>query len=272
MAEKSPYNRKVEKMKILALGDIVSPMAVEGLKTKLWDYRKNEKIDFVVANGENASRGNGLEADAAQVLLDYGVDVITGGNHIWQKNSLRQFLESSKNIVRPMNFSGECAGNGYTIADCNGYRVLVMNVSGTVFMESLDCPFRSVEKCLESQNGKYDISLLDIHAEATGEKYALARYFDGRISGIFGTHTHVQTADEQILPNGTAYITDLGMCGPKNSILGVKSEIIIEKMRTKMPVRFEFADGDIEYNGVIVEFDTWGNREIKAKTIKRVRF
>lgn len=272
MAEKSPYNRKVEKMKILALGDIVSPMAVEGLKTKLWDYRKNEKIDFVVANGENASKGNGLEADAAQALLDYGVDVITGGNHIWQKNSLRQFLESSKNIVRPMNFSGECAGNGYTIADCNGYRVLVMNVSGTVFMESLDCPFRSVEKCLESQTGKYDVSLLDIHAEATGEKYALARYFDGRISGIFGTHTHVQTADEQILPNGTAYITDLGMCGPKNSILGVKSEIIIEKMRTKMPVRFEFADGDIEYNGVIFEFDTWGNQEIKAKTIKRVRF
>ncbi len=259
-------------MRILALGDIVSPMAVDGLKTKLWDYRKNEKIDFVVANGENASRGNGLEADAAQMLLDYGVDVITGGNHIWQKNSLRPFLDSSPNIVRPMNFPGECAGNGYTIADCNGYRVLVMNVSGTVYMESLECPFRAVEKCLESQKGKYDISLLDIHAEATGEKYALARYFDGKISGIFGTHTHVQTADEQILPKGTAYITDLGMCGPKNSILGVKSEIIIEKMRTKMPARFEFADGDVEYNGVIIEFDTSGNQEIKAKTIKRVRF
>lgn len=267
-----PYSRKVEKMKILALGDIVSPGAVEGLKTRLWDYRKREKIDFVVANGENASRGNGLEADAAQDLLDYGVDVITGGNHIWQKNSLRPLLESSKNIVRPMNFPGECAGNGYTIADCNGYRILVMNASGTVYMESLDCPFRSVEKCIESQKGKYDISLLDIHAEATGEKYALARYFDGKIQGIFGTHTHVQTADEQILPQGTAYITDLGMCGPKNSVLGVKSEIIIEKMRTKMPLRFEFADGEIEYNGVIIEFCESESQGLKAKTIKRVRF
>ena len=259
-------------MRILALGDIVSPGAVEGLKTKLWSYRKQEKIDFTVANGENASKGNGLEADAAQQLLDYGVDVITGGNHIWQKNSLRDFLDSSKNIIRPMNFPGGCAGNGYTLLDCNGARVLVMNVSGTVYMESLNCPFTAVEKCLDDNKGKYDVSLLDIHAEATGEKYALARYFDGRINGIFGTHTHVQTADEQILPSGTGYITDLGMCGPKNSILGVKSEIIIEKMRMKMPLRFEFAEGDVEYNGVIFDIDTAGMGPSVTKSIQRVRF
>ncbi|MBQ6702682.1 MAG: YmdB family metallophosphoesterase [Clostridia bacterium] len=259
-------------MKILALGDMVSPASVEGLKNMLWSYRKNNGIDFVVANGENASRGNGLEADAAQQLLDYGVDVITGGNHIWQKNSLRPFLDSCKNIIRPMNFPGSCAGSGYTILDCNGTRILVMNVSGTVFMESLDCPFNAVERCLEAQKGKYDISILDIHAEATGEKYAIARYFDGKIDAVFGTHTHVPTADEQILPNGTAYITDLGMCGPKNSILGVKSEIIIEKMRTKMPLRFDFADGEIEYNGVIVDLMTDGFGKIIDKSIKRVRF
>lgn len=259
-------------MKILALGDMVSPGSIEGLRGRLWNFRKNEKIDFVVANGENASKGNGLEADAAQQMLDYGIDVITGGNHIWQKNSLRAFLDSNQNIIRPMNYPGECAGNGYTITDCNGYRVLVMNVSGTVYMESLSCPFSSVEKCLEGAAGKYDVSILDIHAEATGEKYALARYFDGRIDFIFGTHTHVQTADEQILPGGTGYITDLGMCGPKNSILGVKSEIIIEKMRTKMPSRFEFAEGDIEYNGVIFDFDTSAFSENKIKSIKRVRF
>lgn len=259
-------------MRILALGDMVSPRSVEGLKTKLWAYRKEEKIDFVIANGENASKGNGLEADAAMQLIDYGVDVITGGNHIWQKNSLRPFLDSSKNIIRPLNFPGQCAGQGYTTLDCNGFRILVMNVSGTVYMESLNCPFDSVEKCLNSQKGSYDLSFLDVHAEATGEKYAIARYFDGKINGIFGTHTHVQTADEQILPGGTAYITDIGMCGPLDSILGVKSEIIIEKMRTKMPARFDFGDGDIEYNGVIFEFDTSSFNNIKAKSIKRVRF
>ncbi len=259
-------------MRILALGDIVSPGAVDGLKNKLWKYRDCEKIDFVIANGENASRGNGIDANTAQMILDYGVDVITGGNHIWQKHSLREFLDSSSYIVRPMNFPGECAGNGFTILDCKGLRILVMNVSGTVFMESLNCPFLSVEKCLENQRGKYNLSLLDIHAEATGEKYALARYFDGKINGIFGTHTHVQTADEQILPDGTGYITDLGMCGPKDSILGVKSELIIEKMKTKMPVRFEFADGEIEYNGVIFEFDTAEIQNVKTVGVRRVRF
>lgn len=259
-------------MRILALGDIVSPAAVEGLKTKLWGYRKEQKIDFTVVNGENASKGNGLEAEAAKQLLDYGADVITGGNHIWQKNSLRSFLDSSKNIIRPLNFPGSCAGYGSTVLDCNGLKILVMNVSGTVFMESLDCPFNAVEKCLEANKGEYDVSLLDIHAEATGEKYALARYFDGKITAIFGTHTHVPTADEQILPGGTAYITDLGMCGPKNSILGVKSEIIIEKMRTKMPVRFEFAEGDVEYNGVIIDIDTSGFGSPSAKSITRIQF
>jgi len=258
-------------MKILALGDIVSPNAVEEMGKRLWSFRKENKIDLVVANGENASRGNGLDADTAQKILDYGVDVITGGNHIWQKNSLRDFLDSSKRIVRPINFPPESAGNGYTVVDCNGLRIMVINVSGTVYMESLSCPFSAVERALEREVGGYDIALLDIHAEATGEKYAIARYFDGRIHGIFGTHTHVQTADEQILNNGTAYITDLGMCGPTDSILGVRSDIIIEKMRTKMPVRFEFSESEVAFNGVIFDFDTSGSA-VKAKSITRVKF
>lgn len=259
-------------MKILVLGDIVGPATVEEMGKKLWSYRKLEKIDLVVANGENASRGNGLEADDAKKMLDYGVDVITGGNHIWQKNSLRSFLDGSKNIIRPMNYPSISAGNGYTVVDCNGYRVMVMNVSGTVFMESLECPFESVEKVLERERGNFDLSILDIHAEATGEKYALARYFDGKIDGIFGTHTHVQTADEQILKKGSAYITDLGMCGSANSVLGVKSELIIEKMKNKMPVRFEFADEDIVFNGVVVEYDVNLSMDNITRSIKRVSF
>ena len=258
-------------MKILALGDVVSPKAVEEMGKRLWSYRKENKIDLVVANGENASRGNGLDADTAKELLDYGVDVITGGNHIWQKHSLRDLLDSSRHIVRPANFPASSAGNGYTVVDCNGLKVLVMNVSGTVYMESLACPFDTVDRILEREKGGYDIALLDVHAEATGEKYAIARYFDGRIHGIFGTHTHVQTADEQILPGGTAYITDLGMCGPIDSILGVKSEIIIEKMRSKMPVRFEFAESDVRFNGAVFEFDT-NALPVKATSITRVSF
>lgn len=259
-------------MRILALGDIVSPNAVEQLGKRLWNFRKENKIDFVVANGENASRGNGLDTNHAKEMLDYGVDVITGGNHIWQKNNLRDFLDSSKNIVRPLNFPSTSAGNGYTIIDCNGLKILVLNVSGTIYMESLACPFDAVEKVLEKEKGNYDLSLLDVHAEATSEKYALARYFDGRINGIFGTHTHVQTADEQILPKGTGYITDLGMCGPTDSILGVKSEIIIEKLRSKMPARFEFAEGDIRFNGVIFDFDTTSYDNVKLISITRVNF
>ncbi len=251
-------------MRILALGDIVGPNTVEEIGKKLWSYRKENNIDFTVANGENASEGNGISVQDAKTILESGVDVITSGNHVWQKNGLRDFLDDSKFIIRPMNYPGGSAGSGYTIVDCNGYRVLVMNVSGTIYMESLSCPFECVEKTLERESGNYDISLLDIHAEATSEKYAIARYFDGRIDCIFGTHTHVQTADEQILKGGTTYITDLGMCGPKESILGVKSDIIIRKLRTKMPQKFEFADGEIEFHGIMFDTD--------KRTIKRIKF
>lgn len=259
-------------MKILALGDIVSPNAVTEIGKRLWQFRKDNKIDFVVANGENASKGNGLDIDNAQLLLEYGVDVITGGNHIWQKYSLREFLDSSRNIIRPINFPSTSSGNGYTIINCDGIRIMVINVSGTIYMESLDCPFRTVESALDKEKDNYDLALLDIHAEATSEKYALGRYFDGRIHGIFGTHTHVATADAQVLPKGSGYITDLGMCGPVDSILGVKSEIIIEKLRTKMPSRFEFADGEIVCNGVIFDFDTSNIKNITAKRAERCFF
>ncbi len=259
-------------MKVLVLGDFVSPASVEQAGKRLWSFRKENKIDFVIANGENASRGNGLDIEDAKSILEYGVDVITGGNHIWQKNNLRDFLDSSKNIIRPLNYPSESAGNGYTIVQSGGLNILVMNVSGTTYMESLSCPFEAVDKVLIKEKGNFDISFLDIHAEATSEKMAIAKYFDGRINAVFGTHTHVTTADEKILPGGTGYITDLGMCGPIDSVLGVKNDIIIYKLRTKMPVRFEFADGEIEFNGIIVEFDTTDNDSVKTLSIKRVRF
>lgn len=240
-------------MKILCLGDVVGPNATEKLCRSLWTIRKERGISFVMLNGENADAGNGLTAATAKSLLAAGVDVITSGNHIWQKRDIYAFLDDSDRIIRPANYPDENPGLGYTILDCDGWRILVINVQGTVFMEALDCPFRTVEKILARCEGKYDLSLMDIHAEATSEKIALAHCFDGKINMIVGTHTHVPTADARVLPGGTGYVTDLGMCGVIDSALGVDWDCIVKKLRYKMPVKFELADGKVTLQGV--QFD-----------------
>ncbi|MBO5670022.1 MAG: YmdB family metallophosphoesterase, partial [Clostridia bacterium] len=185
-----------------------------------------------------------------------GADVITTGNHVWQKKDIRDMLCDSEQIIRPANYPPACPGAGYTVRDCLGWRILVINVMGTVYMDSLESPFDAVDRILAREAGRYDIAVLDVHAEATSEKIALGRYFDGRINIIFGTHTHVPTADLRILPHGSGYITDLGMFGPEESVLGVKTDIIIEKFRTKMPVRFEIADGPLVLCGACFTYDT----------------
>lgn len=254
-------------MKILCLGDAVGPVATEKLCRSLWKIRKERGISFVMLNAENADAGNGLTAATARELLASGADVLTGGNHIWQKRELYTFLDDSDRLLRPANYPDENPGSGYTILDCDGWRLLVINVQGTVFMDSLDCPFRTVEKILARCEGKYDLSLMDIHAEATSEKIALAHYFDGKINMIVGTHTHVPTADARILPGGSGYVTDLGMCGVTESALGVNTECIVKKLRYKMPVKFELAEGEITYQGV--EFDI-NMQNITVKTVTRL--
>ncbi len=240
-------------MKVLCLGDVVGPDAVEKICRDLWKIRKERGISFVMLNAENADTGNGLSAVTAKALLAAGADVLTGGNHIWQKRDLYPFMDNSDQVLRPANYPDENPGTGYTILDCEGWRMLVINVQGTVFMEPLDCPFRTVEKILARCEGKFDFSLLDIHAEATSEKISMAHYFDGKINMIVGTHTHVPTADARILSAGTGYVTDLGMCGVFDSALGVDPNCIIKKLRYKMPVKFELMKGDVTLQGV--EFD-----------------
>lgn len=252
-------------MKILAIGDVVGPNAIEYLSGKLRNFISRERISLTLVNGENASVGNGLCRADAEAILEAGADVITGGNHIWQKKDLRDFLDTSERIIRPANYPSQNSGNGYTIADADGYRVLCINVMGTVYGESLACPFETVERILNREEGNYDIAALDIHAETTSEKIALARYFDGRINIIYGTHTHVATADEQVLPKGSGYITDLGMTGPVDSILGVKTECIIHKLTTKLPTRFEIADGEIKAHGAIFTIDPSNRRVEKVE-------
>ena len=256
-------------MKILALGDIVGPLGCSHVCKKLWGFRKANGISFVVANGENADEGNGISRDSASELLSRGVDVITGGNHIFRKKSVYDFLDMSNCMIRPANYPSACPGRGYTVVDADGYRALVINVQGTAFMDSLNCPFETVEKILERNGGEYDFSVLDIHAEATSEKLALAHCFDGRINIIFGTHTHVPTADCKVLPGGTGYITDLGMCGVQDGVLGVDPDIIIRWMKDKMPQRFSLMQGDPVASGALFDLDVSSGR---IKSVERVEF
>ncbi len=256
-------------MKILALGDVVSPAGVAYLTENLWRVRRENGVGFAVVNGENASVGNGLDPESADAILRAGADVITGGNHIFRKSSLHGMLDGGDRVIRPANYPSGTPGCGYTVTSADGYRILVINVMGVIYCEPLACPFETVESVLRREEGNYDISLLDIHAEATSEKMALGRYFDGRLSAVFGTHTHVQTADEQVFPGGTGYITDLGFSGPHDSVLGVKSEIITEKLRTHLPKRFEFAEGGLAATGALFDIDCDTGR---CNSVKRIKF
>ena len=257
-------------MKIFAIGDVVGSAALAYLSERLWKFRENNRIDFVVANGENASEIHGISSSQAKELLQCGVDLITLGNHGFAKNEVYNFLCDSSEIIRPANFLPFLPGSGYTILDACGYRVLGINVMGNVFMQqSLACPFDTVEKILRREEGNYDISILDIHAESTSEKLALARYFDGKVNIIFGTHTHVQTADEQVLPRGSGYITDLGMSGPVDSIIGADTAGVIERMRTQIPCGMRIAGGDVRVHGAIFELDTSSRR---VTSVSRVSF
>lgn len=252
-------------MRILALGDVTGSDAVDYVTRRLRAFKRENKIDFTVVNGENAAKGNGIDAFAADALLNGGADVITTGNHVYRINAFSEYLEESRFVIRPENYPKGCPGVGYTVFDCGFERVLVMNVLGRTYMEPVNCPFEAVDEILKKEKGNFSVSILDVHAEATSEKAAIAQYFDGRISVVFGTHTHVQTSDARVLPNGTGFITDVGMCGPVNSILGVRSDIVIEKLRLHMPKKFEYACGEIKAHGAV--FTVQNGRALSAETI-----
>jgi metallophosphoesterase (TIGR00282 family) len=256
-------------MRILALGDVVGQSAIAYLQKHLWSIRTRERIDLAVVNGENGTDIHGLCTADAKILLESGADVLTLGNHTYGKRDLHAFLENDPRIIRPANYPPTAPGSGYTIQDAAGWRVLCINVSGRAFMDPLNDPFEAVERILSREEGRYDLAVMDIHAEATSEKIALARVFDGRVQVLFGTHTHVPTADEQILPKGSGYITDLGMCGPISGILGTNAEQVIYKLRTAMPTRFDVAEGEIRAHGAIFDLDPATK---KVTEVKRITF
>ncbi len=255
-------------IKILAIGDIVGLETVEYLKKNMWRLREDLGADAVIANGENAYDVRGIGAAEAKILLDSGVDLITTGNHIWGRRDVYGMLDIDKRIIRPANYPASNPGCGHSIINICGYRFLCINAQGTMYLEALENPFLTVERILASEEGRYDFSLLDFHAEATSEKIAMGRAFDGRINIIWGTHTHVQTADEVVLPGGSGYITDLGMTGPVNGILGSESGPIIERFKTNMPQKFSVAHGPIAVCGAMFELDSESGRCISVKRIR----
>lgn len=239
-------------MKILTIGDVVGRRSIEYLSKTLRKTAASLGADFVVCNGENASEIHGLCKADAEALLDCGVDLITLGNHAFGSRDIYGYLDDNTDrVIRPANYPAACPGLGHTVCEVSGLRILCMNLSGTAFMDPLDNPFTVVDRILDREKGNYDIALLDFHGEATSEKLAMGYHLDGRVNIVFGTHTHVPTADARILPGGTGYVTDLGMTGPVNGILGTEAEAVLYKMRTHMPTRFTVADGAIEAQGVL---------------------
>lgn len=253
-------------MNILVIGDVVSAKGCEFLRRVLPTYKKVKGIDFCIANGENSAVGNGITPFSAQFLFDSGVDFITTGNHVYRRREFYEMLDERDDIIRPANFHKGNPGKGYSVIDMGFTKIAIVNLSGMVYMDRCDNPFITIDEILP-KIADCKIKLVDFHAEATAEKRAMGFYLDGRVSAVFGTHTHVMTNDAQILPNGTAYITDIGMTGPKQSVLGVKPEISIDWLRTGMPARFDTAEGDCMMNGCIFEIENKTGKVINIEPV-----
>lgn len=255
-------------MRILAIGDIVAEDGREFVYNNLNRIRDFYHIDFVIANGENAANTNGITADIARTLIERGVDVITMGNHTFANKESSQVLEDNPSIIRPYNFPPELEGTGYVVKDIGICRIGVLNLIGRIHMSPADCPFHAAERALKSMDA--EVILVDMHAEATSERIAMAHFLDGKVSAVFGTHTHVQTADERILPGGTGFIADLGMTGVEDSVLGVRKDIIVNfYYQSGKRFRFDKAEGEVWFHGCIFDIDPSTG---KATAVERLRF
>jgi hypothetical protein len=256
-------------MRILFIGDIVGSPGRRAVNKLLPVLKEEYSLDFVIANAENASGGSGIIPKVADELFNSGVDVLTSGDHIWKRKEIYELITHEKRILRPINYPALAPGKGSNIFKTKtGAKVGVINVNGRVFMDALECPFKTTLAAQKELVQETKIIIVDIHAEATSEKVALGWYLDGKVSAVLGTHTHIQTADERILPLGTAYLTDAGMCGPYDSVIGRNVDNVLERFLTNLPVRFEVADKNIKLSGAVVDIDEKTGR---ANSITRVQ-
>ncbi|MEQ8199842.1 MAG: TIGR00282 family metallophosphoesterase [Syntrophomonadaceae bacterium] len=253
-------------MNILVIGDIVGRPGRTIIKALLPRLQQEKNIDFTIANAENAAGGRGLTREVKDELLGAGIDVLTMGNHVWDNKNIFTFIDDEPRLIRPANYPGPCPGQGYHIYRAGfNKKVVVINVSGRMFLPPLDCPFQAVRGILEDLGDAPDYIIVDVHAEATSEKLAMGYYLDGQVTAVLGTHTHIQTSDERIMPNGTAYITDLGMSGPIYSVLGMEIGPILDKFLNGRPTRFEVAGGPAQMQGVVIELDENSGRAINIE-------
>ncbi|MHB8125500.1 MAG: TIGR00282 family metallophosphoesterase [Desulfitobacteriaceae bacterium] len=255
-------------MNVLFIGDIVGKPGREAVRALLKSFQEEYAIDVTIANAENAAGGNGLTKDVAQELYDLGIDFLTMGNHVWDQRAILNYIDNESRLIRPANYPLGAPGKGYGYIHKLGRKVAVLNLSGRIFLPPLDDPFSGAIRLINIIRQETPIIIVDFHAEATSEKVALGWFLDGKVSAVLGTHTHIQTADARILEQSTAYITDVGMTGPLNSVLGVKKEVIINRFLTQLPVKFEIAGGPLQINAVVLEIDEENG---KARSIKNVQ-
>jgi len=256
-------------MKLLFIGDIVGKSGRKAVKDFLPLLMSEYTPDIVIANGENAANGFGITAKIAQELFDLGIEVLTTGNHVWDKKDVLEYIQKESRLIRPANYPDGTPGRGSAIVKTkSGHKVAVLNLSGRIFMDPLDCPFKTAEKEVDVLKEKTNLIFVDFHAEATAEKIAAGWCLDGKVTALVGSHTHVQTADEKILPNGTAYISDAGMTGSFNSVIGMDKEISIERIRTQMPISYRVAKGNLALNGVLVEMDASSGRAVNIERVQ----
>ena len=256
-------------MRVLAVGDIVGKVGLQKLKETLPGIVKENSIDFIIVNAENAADGMGLTEKMYKEILALNVDIVTMGNHTWGKKEIFNFIDD-KHIIRPANYSNNNPGRGYEIFECNGKRIGIINLIGRTSMNVLsENPFLVAKEIIAELKNKTDIIIVDFHAEATAEKIAMGYYLDGEVTVLFGTHTHVQTADETILRNGTAYITDIGMTGPKESVIGMDIEVSIKRFETSLPEKYKVAEGYGMLNSCLFEIDNDTNKVVKITRINK---
>lgn len=253
-------------MKILVVGDVIGKPGREAVKEILPRLRDEYGITLAIANGENAAGGIGLTPGTAQELFDSGIDVITTGNHVWAHHEVIPYLDSAAAVIRPLNYPPMTPGRGYRIKD----NIMVVNIIGRTFVGDFDCPFRAMDKLLGELDKKPAVIIVDFHAEATSEKVAMGRYLDGRVSAVLGTHTHVGTIDACILPKGTAYVTEIGMVGPINSVIGVEVTDVIDRFLTQIPKRFSVAKGQVSFDAIVVEATDDSGKAIDIKRVRQV--
>jgi 2',3'-cyclic-nucleotide 2'-phosphodiesterase len=258
-------------LNLLFLGDIVGRPGRSCVRDMLPKIKSNYNIDVVIANGENAAGGNGLTRKVYDELRVSGIDIVTSGNHIWDKREVLDFIGQEGNLLRPVNYPRKTPGRGVGVYPTRQGPLGVINLAGTVFMLHLDCPFAAVEEALKQVQGEARMVLVDFHAETTSEKIAMSWFLDGRVSALVGTHTHVQTVDERVLPAGTAYITDAGMTGALNGVIGVRKDIVLEKFTAKMPVRFEVETREpFQLNGVVIRIDPASGRALAIERLYEI--